>query len=349
MFIKKLRQKHLFSQEHLSEITGLSLRTIQRVEHGHRVSYSSLRKLSAAFDIDVDKLEREIYAMNDKSDEYSETPLWIRLVLGKSWFFGDKQRYEKMTSIFMVSGIFCFMAWISLLFWFTVPALHELMLGSLLTASVALFVAAIFSMYCIHLGDKYKAWQVLEARQTKKSSLMIIGSFLGLILAVNAYSAIDSTRGAKIAENPPWRFLGINENDPALINYLEQSSLDIFATDGGRKLIRLYDKGIRLGVNSEGEVDHIRLNSNRYEGSYEATLPLSLKVDMARGDIENLIGEPFFVSDLRFGNLRVQYLIDGNTLDIDSESVILEILYRARSMSLTDLNARVGAISIIQL
>jgi transcriptional regulator with XRE-family HTH domain len=345
MFIKKLRKQHLLSQEHLAEITGLSLRTIQRVEYGHRVSYSSLRKISAAFDIDVDKLEREIYAMNDKSDDFNETPLWIRLVLGKGWLFGSKARYEKMTTIFISLGIVCFMAWISLLFWFTVPALHKLMLGSLLTASVAFFLAAWFSMWCIRIGNKSRAWQIVETSQSKTYSGPIIATFFGLMVAVNAFSALDSEIGpfgeTELEKNPPWQLLGIDENDPAFLNYLAQTTVKIFATDGDRTLIRLDETGLRLAVNSEGEVDRIILNS-------KTSFPLSLKKDMARGNIESLLGEPSLVSDLRFGYLRTQYLIDGNKLDIDSESVILEILYRARSMSLTDMNATLASITIIQ-
>jgi transcriptional regulator with XRE-family HTH domain len=351
MFIKKLRKQHLLSQEHLAEITGLSLRTIQRVEYGHRVSYSSLRKLSAAFDIDVDILEREIYAMNDKSDDFNETPLWIRLVLGKGWFFGSKDRYEKMTTFFISLGIVFFIAWIGSSFWLPVNPLQGLMNGIFLSGSVAFFLAACFSMWCIRIGNKNRAWQIVETSQSNTYSGPIIATFFGLMVAVNAFSALDSAIGpfgeTELEKNPPWQLLGINENDPAFKDYLAQTTVDIFATDGGRKLIRLYEKGLRLGVNTEGDVDHIRLNS-RYEGTPEASFPLSLQRDMTRGDIERLIGEPSLVSDLRFGNLRVQYLIDGNKLDIDSESVILEILYRARSMSLTDMNATLASIVIIQ-
>ena len=81
MLIRKLRQDKDFSQEQLAEATHLSLRTIQRVEAGHRVSYSSLRALAATFEINVDSLERELYAMNTSKDEYIEKPLWIRLIL----------------------------------------------------------------------------------------------------------------------------------------------------------------------------------------------------------------------------------------------------------------------------
>jgi transcriptional regulator with XRE-family HTH domain len=62
MNLRSLRERKLFSQERLAEISGLSLRTIQRLEAGHRVSYASLRSLAATLEIDVDLLERELYA-----------------------------------------------------------------------------------------------------------------------------------------------------------------------------------------------------------------------------------------------------------------------------------------------
>lgn len=82
MLIRTLRLDMGISQEQLAEITQLSLRTIQRVEAGHRVSYASLRALATTFDVNVDLLERELYAMNTSKDEYIEKPLWARLVLG---------------------------------------------------------------------------------------------------------------------------------------------------------------------------------------------------------------------------------------------------------------------------
>src|SRR5262245_57534136 len=80
MQIRKLREDRGLSQEQLAEATRLSLRTIQRVEAGHRVSYASLRALAATFDVNVDSLERELYAMNTSKDEYIEKPLWVRLM-----------------------------------------------------------------------------------------------------------------------------------------------------------------------------------------------------------------------------------------------------------------------------
>lgn len=82
MLIRKLRLERGISQEQLAEAASLSLRTIQRVEAGHRVSYASLRALATTFEMNVDLLERELYAMKTKKDEHVEKPLWVRLILG---------------------------------------------------------------------------------------------------------------------------------------------------------------------------------------------------------------------------------------------------------------------------
>ncbi len=81
MLIRTLREERRISQEQLAEAADLSLRTIQRVEAGHRISYASLRALATTLDINVDLLERELYAMNTTKDDYIEKPLWIRLIL----------------------------------------------------------------------------------------------------------------------------------------------------------------------------------------------------------------------------------------------------------------------------
>lgn len=64
MSFKTWRERKRLSQEKVAEMSGLSLRTIQRLDAGHRVSYASLRALAGTFEMDVDLLERELYAVN---------------------------------------------------------------------------------------------------------------------------------------------------------------------------------------------------------------------------------------------------------------------------------------------
>lgn len=54
--IKELRIKKGWSQEELAEFSGLSVRTVQRIEQGAQPSRESLRALSATFSIPQSEL-----------------------------------------------------------------------------------------------------------------------------------------------------------------------------------------------------------------------------------------------------------------------------------------------------
>ena len=57
MLIQKLRLQRGWSQEQLAELSGLSARTIQRLERGQPASLETLKALGAAFDVDVSTLK----------------------------------------------------------------------------------------------------------------------------------------------------------------------------------------------------------------------------------------------------------------------------------------------------
>lgn len=59
MIIRKFRLKNGWSQEQLAEVSGLSIRTIQRIERGQKPSLESLKSLAAAFDMNVSDLQKE--------------------------------------------------------------------------------------------------------------------------------------------------------------------------------------------------------------------------------------------------------------------------------------------------
>ncbi|QXP74307.1 helix-turn-helix transcriptional regulator [Tenacibaculum sp. AHE15PA] len=62
--LKKLRLARHWSQEQLSEMSGLSVRTIQRVEKGENAGLESLKSLAAVFEIDI--------ATSDKKEEVDQ-------------------------------------------------------------------------------------------------------------------------------------------------------------------------------------------------------------------------------------------------------------------------------------
>lgn len=55
--VRKLRIQHGWSQEHLAEISGLSVRTIQRIEGGKGAGLESYKSLAAVFEVDIELLQ----------------------------------------------------------------------------------------------------------------------------------------------------------------------------------------------------------------------------------------------------------------------------------------------------
>ena len=153
MNLRFSRERKLLSQERLAEMSGLSLRTIQRVEAGHRVSYASLRALAATLEIDVDLLERELYAMNKTTVDFVEVPRWVRLLDGKRWFGGrglSRRDFHVVEAFCLGCGAVVFA--LSFLVGSSVVA------KLLRTACFLELVCAYFVSVNIRLGDKYKLW-----------------------------------------------------------------------------------------------------------------------------------------------------------------------------------------------
>ena len=53
MSVQKLRLQKGWSQEQLAELSGVSARTIQRIERGQSASLETLKALAAVFDVDL--------------------------------------------------------------------------------------------------------------------------------------------------------------------------------------------------------------------------------------------------------------------------------------------------------
>lgn len=71
MSVQKLRLKLGWSQQQLAEASGLSVRTIQRIEAGYPASTESLKSLAAVFEVDFSTLNPE-QAMNPTTNNLSE-------------------------------------------------------------------------------------------------------------------------------------------------------------------------------------------------------------------------------------------------------------------------------------
>jgi len=58
--VKELRNRKSWSQEHLASVSGLSLRTIQRIENSGVCSLDSQKALASVFDLEVAELKLEL-------------------------------------------------------------------------------------------------------------------------------------------------------------------------------------------------------------------------------------------------------------------------------------------------
>ena len=69
--IKKLRLERHWSQDQLAEMSGLSVRTIQRIENGENAGLESLKSLASVFEINIsDSDKKEEMDQMRREEEY---------------------------------------------------------------------------------------------------------------------------------------------------------------------------------------------------------------------------------------------------------------------------------------
>jgi len=62
-------------------MSGLNVRTIQRIESGHKARLESLKCLATVLEVDIDTLNREAYTMDKDTAGWQNLPFWL-----KCWF-----------------------------------------------------------------------------------------------------------------------------------------------------------------------------------------------------------------------------------------------------------------------
>ncbi|HHX83361.1 MAG TPA: helix-turn-helix domain-containing protein [Pseudomonadaceae bacterium] len=104
MIIRKLRLQRGWSQEQLAELTGLSTRTIQRIERGQPCSLETIKALAAVFEVDLSTFKpEERYTMgNDNPAITPDEQDAIRYVQGLKAFYGHLGYYVFFIGIFAV-------------------------------------------------------------------------------------------------------------------------------------------------------------------------------------------------------------------------------------------------------
>jgi len=146
MILKQLRLSRQLSQEQLAQMSGLNVRTIQRIESGKNASVESLKCLASALNVDIATLNQEKFNVDKQSDNWQKLP-WLL----KFWFVFNflqtrptRNSAVRIEIITHASGfIFCSLGIVS------EPALVG---GLMLLAMAYLF------MLLKYQGDKYGIW-----------------------------------------------------------------------------------------------------------------------------------------------------------------------------------------------
>ena len=82
MILKQIRISRNLSQEQLAQMSGLNVRTIQRIESGQNASLESLKCLAAVLEVDVSTLKQEKFMIDTSSERWQKLPLHL-----KCWFW----------------------------------------------------------------------------------------------------------------------------------------------------------------------------------------------------------------------------------------------------------------------
>lgn len=105
MIIRKLRLQRGWSQEQLSQLSGLSIRTIQRIEQGQKAGLESLKSLAAVFEIQVSDLQMEP-PMNKEIIITEDEKQAINYVKGIKGFYSNLTTYVLVISALFVINYF---------------------------------------------------------------------------------------------------------------------------------------------------------------------------------------------------------------------------------------------------
>ncbi len=163
MSFRSWRERALLSQERVAEMSGLSVRTVQRLEAGHRVSYASLRALATAFKTDVDVLEREFYAVHSSPEEFVEIPRWVRQLHDRLWFGGPRWKRRD----FLVIETLCLaFAVVPFAASFRVP--EPAKASAVRLIAIVPVVCAYLVALSVRMMDRYRLWPGSENAPAEK-------------------------------------------------------------------------------------------------------------------------------------------------------------------------------------
>jgi transcriptional regulator with XRE-family HTH domain len=93
MISRKLRLQRGWSQEQLAELSGLSVRTIQRIERGQKPGLESAKSLASVFEVDLSTFHTGESIVNDKIELKSDEREAMQYVKGIKEFYSHLLMY----------------------------------------------------------------------------------------------------------------------------------------------------------------------------------------------------------------------------------------------------------------
>jgi transcriptional regulator with XRE-family HTH domain len=119
MLIQKLRLQRGWSQEQLAEVSGLSVRTVQRLERGHTASLESLNALAAVFQIDISRLKEPVMDAASPNEVRPDEALALAEVRKLKGFYVHLTQYVVVIAVLAAVNLVGYPQYL----WFVWPAL----------------------------------------------------------------------------------------------------------------------------------------------------------------------------------------------------------------------------------
>ncbi len=138
MIVRKLRNRNGWSQEELAELCDLNVRTIQRVENGHKASPETLRSLASVFEVELSTLTKEITVIDKTQEEWKSLPWWFR---ANMFGVGTRRTIVLIELLLLLGGV---------IGWFASEDAYF---------AAILFLGAYSTGWLVRYGDGHQVWK----------------------------------------------------------------------------------------------------------------------------------------------------------------------------------------------
>lgn len=105
MIVRKLRLQRGWSQQQLASFSGLSVRTIQRIERGQNAGLESLKALAAVFEVQLSALQQEPMTMNDPATLSTEEAKVLEQVRDLKSFYTHLSSYVLVCTVLAIVNV----------------------------------------------------------------------------------------------------------------------------------------------------------------------------------------------------------------------------------------------------